>query len=55
MNKYTHAVTYYKKVKDLGWMYSDFKTTEDALKSHLKSLAKQEANGLVRVVTLTRI
>ena len=58
MNKqagYTHAVTYYKKVQGLGWTYSDFKTTEDALYSHLKSLARQEASGIVRLITLARI
>jgi hypothetical protein len=57
MNKlgYTHAITYYKMVKGLGWMYSDFRTTEDALKLHLRSLAKQEAKGIVRAVSFSRI
>lgn len=58
MNKsigYTHAITYYKKVPGLGWMYSDFRTTEDALRTHLKSLAKQEASGTVRAVSFNKI
>lgn len=58
MNKaigYTHAITYLKKVDGHGWMYNDFRTTEDALKLHLKSLANQEARGVVRLVTLSKL
>jgi len=58
MNKpagYTHMITFYKKVDGLGWMFSDFRTTQDALKTHLKSLANQEAKGVVRAVTLSKL
>lgn len=58
MNKqvgYTRAISFYKKVQGLGWTYCDFKTTEDALRLHLKSLAKQEAKGLVRAITYSKL
>lgn len=54
LSGYTRTITFYKKVQDLGWTYCDFRTTEDALKTHLKSLAQQEAKGTVRAITFSR-
>jgi hypothetical protein len=52
---YTHRITYYKNVKGIGWVYSDFRTTADALRIHLRSLAKEEAQGSVRAVSFNKI
>lgn len=58
MNKtasYTHAVSFFKKDQRHGWTFTDFKTTEDALKLHLIILANHEAKGTVRAVTFSKI
>lgn len=58
MNKlsgYTHAITYYRKVEDLGWMYTDLKTTESGLKLHMIILANHEAKGNVRAINFAKL
>lgn len=52
---YTHAISYYKKVDGLGWMYNDFKTTGNALKLHLSSLYKQQTQGTVRLIDTIKL
>lgn len=56
MNKgYTHAINFYKKVEGLGWMFHSFKTTEDAVRKHLRSLIRQKKTGTVRTIEAFRL
>ena len=55
MTNYTHAISFYKKVEGLGWMYNDFKTTDCALKLHLSSLYKQQTQGTVRLIDTIKL
>ena len=52
---YTHVVDYYKRVRGLGWVHSDFKTTKDALPKHLSALFKQQTNGTVRTISFGKL
>ena len=52
---YTHSVNYLKRVDQHGWMFQSFKTTSDALPSHLRSLSKQAANGTVRNIETIKL
>ena len=52
---YTHSINFYKKVKGLGWVFSSFRTTEDALPIHLKGLYKKQVAGTVRMIDAVRI
>jgi hypothetical protein len=52
---YTHLITFYKKVDGLGWMYSDFKTTQDALRLQLRGLYKKQAKGVVRAINYAKL
>lgn len=54
-NGYTHVVTFYKKERHLGWVFCDFRTTQDDLKIHLKNLTKKQAAGTVRTISFNRI
>lgn len=55
MAGYTHVVSYYKNHKTFGWVFCDFRTTADAVKLHMKSLAKQEKEGTVRNVQVVKL
>lgn len=52
---YTHSVNYFKRVEELGWMFQSFKTTSDALPTHLRALSKQVANGTVRNIDTIKL
>lgn len=52
---YTHTITFYKKVPTLGWMFSDFRTTADALQKHVRSLYKMQAAGTVRMIDVIKL
>lgn len=52
---YTHSVNFFKNVNGSGWVFSSFRTTEDNLRKHLKVLAKQQANGTVRMIDAVKI
>ena len=47
---YTRSVNYFRKVEGLGWMFESFKTTEDAVRMHLRSLVRQKQKGIVRSI-----
>lgn len=53
--KYTHSVTFYKKISGLGWQFCSFKTTEDALKGHLKLLGRRQAKGSIRMLDAIKL
>ena len=52
---YTRAINYYKKVDGLGWVFQSYKTTEDALRQHLRSLIRQKRAGTVRAIETVKI
>lgn len=55
MSQYTHAISYYKKVDGLGWVFQSYKTTEDALRPHLRALIRQRKAGTVRTLQAVRV
>ena len=52
---YTHSITFYKKVEDLGWVFQSFKTTADAIRVHMLSLSRQKKAGTVRLIDIGRL
>ena len=52
---YTRTINYYRNVDGFGWMFESFKTTEDGLKSHLRSLIRQKISGKVRSIELNKV
>lgn len=52
---YTHTINYYKKIEGLGWMFESFKTTNDAIGMHLRSLIRQKQAGSVRTIEAIRL
>ena len=52
---YTHAINYFQKVDGLGWVFRSFRTTEDAVRLHLRSLIRQKRQGTVRTIEAFRL
>lgn len=52
---YSHTINYYKKVEGFGWTFESFKTTEDAVRMHLRSLIRQKQAGQVRTIEAIRL
>lgn len=50
MTGYTRCINYYRNVDGLGWMFESFKTTDDAVRIHLRSLIRQKQSGTVRTI-----
>lgn len=55
MTGYTRSINYYKKVEGLGWVFQSFRTTEDAVRLHLRSLIRQKQAGTVRALESVKI
>lgn len=52
---YTRTINYFRKVDGLGWMFESFKTTEDAVRTQLRSLIRQKQAGEVRTIELIKL
>lgn len=52
---YTYAINFYKNVPGLGWTFQSFRTTDGDLKGHLKTLAKKQADGVVRMIDAIKL
>lgn len=55
MAGYTRTINYYKKVDGIGWTFQSFRTTEDAVRLHLRSLIRQKQAGNVRALETVKI
>lgn len=55
MTGYTYSINFYKKVDRLGWMFQSFKTTDDAVRMHLRSLIRQKREGTVRALEAVKL
>ncbi len=55
MTGYTRSINYYKKVEGLGWIFQSFRTTEDAVRLHLRSLIRQKQAGTVRALETIKL
>jgi len=52
---YTHRISFYKKVSGHGWLFHDFRTTKDAVQTHMKSLKADEKSGKVRMLEVIEL
>ena len=53
--KYTHSITFYKKIEGQGWKFSTLKTTESGLRKTLKHLYKQQNAGTIRMIDAIKL
>lgn len=52
---YTRAINFYQKVDGLGWVFQSFRTTDDAVRIHLRSLIRQKQAGNVRAIETVKL
>lgn len=52
---YSYAINYFRKVEGQGWTFESFKTTDDAVRMHLRSLIRQKQSGQVRTIEMSRL
>ena len=53
--EYTYSINFYKNTPGKGWTFHSFRTTSDALKVHLKELAKKQVAGTVRMIDAVKL
>ena len=52
---YTHTISFYKEVRGLGWTFDSFRTTTDALQTHVRKLHAKQVAGTVRLIDVRRV
>jgi hypothetical protein len=53
--KTLYSVNFYKKVDGSGWMFQSFKTTDNAVRMHLRELIRQKQRGTVRSIEANKL
>ena len=52
---YTHSINYFQKIDGHGWVFQTLRTTENAVRLHLRSLIRQKRAGTVRTIEAVRL
>jgi hypothetical protein len=52
---YTRSINFYQKVDGLGWVFQSFRTTEDDVRMHLRSLIQRKRAGTVRLIDTIKL